>query len=178
MFVSDENGLESEKNQSAYGEKLYKNGRTRIKARWRITAFLRLLGAVALSGTLLLCLALAGGGSAFPQIKGERTFYLYSASSQARQKENITLAELSWVRGESVRFTIDEGAGETLVKELLEECGGEIVLVEEACGVLSYYCYTPSISRRTFVEGKPVNLHIALTKTQAAVGSPIIFGGF
>ena len=178
MFGSDENGLKNEKEQSAYGEELYKNGRIRIKNRWGIQTFLRLFCAVVLSGALLLGFSFSGGGSALAQIKGERTFYLDSASSQARQKEKITLAELSRVRGESVRFSIDEGAGETLVEELLKEYGGKIVLVEEACGVRSYYCYTPRISRRVFVEGKPVNLHIALAKTQAAVGSPIIFGGF
>lgn len=186
MFVSDENGLESEKNQSPYREKLSKNRPQRAKAVWKIKGFCKIFCAATLSSVFLLGLFLFNGGSALSKIQGEHTFYLYSASSQALQKEKITLYELSSLRGESVRFSIDGNTsgnidgneGETLVKEILEVYGGEIVLVEEACGVRSYYCYTPRISKRVFVEGKPVNLHIAIGKTQAAVGSPIIFGGF
>ncbi len=190
MFVSDENGLESEKNQSPYCEKLSKNRLQRVKAVWRIKGFCKLFCAVALSSVFLLGLFLFNNGSTLSKLQGEHTFYLYSASSQALQKEQITLYELSNLRGESVRFPLDgktngstDGSaygneGETLVKALLETYGGEVVLVEEACGVRSYYCYTPHISKRVFIERKPVNLHIAIGKTQAAVGSPIIFGGF
>lgn len=190
MFVSDENGLESEKNQSAYSEKLSKNRRQRVKIVWKIQSFCKVFCAVALSSVFLLGLFLFNNGSTLSKLQGEHvcehTFYLYSASSQALQKEEITLAELSNVRGESVRFSLDgktDGkanghAGEMLVKEILGLYGGEIVLVEEVCGVRSYYCYTPCISERIFVEGKPVNLHIAIGAKQAAVGSPIIFGGF
>ena len=111
-------------------------------------------------------------------LDGERFFYLDSASSQALCKRSLRFCELSRVRGESVHFEIGAGEKETLAKDVAKVYGAEIVAIEEACGVISYYAYAPKFQGGVLVNGKRVNLHIAVSETQAAVGTPIIFGGF
>lgn len=116
---------------------------------------------------------------AFPQIEGARTFYLDSASSQSLQTSTLSLADLSRVKGESVQFSIPVGDDPAAIaEEIAEEYRAQICFVEEAGGTVSYYCYTPALAARVYVKGAVVNLHIAIAKDRAAVGYPLIFGGF
>lgn len=111
-------------------------------------------------------------------IDGERVFYLDSASSQGLRKEELTLRDFSRIQGESVRFDLgDEGEAE-LVKRLTEEYGARVLFIEEACGVTSYYCYTPKWEGCLELHGQRVNFHVAISDTECAVGTPIIFDGF
>lgn len=142
----------------------------------RLRAFVALL--VAVSVSLLFGFATrARRVSKFADISGERVFYLYSASSQAKCVSSLSVLDMFCVKGESVAF-VSETDGETVVRELISRYGAEIVLREEAGGVISYYAYTPAWGERVCVNGKAVNLHIAVRENACAVGSPIIFGGF
>lgn len=112
-------------------------------------------------------------------IDGERIFYLYSASSQGLRAEELRVKDFPNVKGESVRFQLDGATDtETLAKELAEKYGAEILFTETACGITSFYCYTDRWTDGVTVNGEAVNLHIAVGKTQCAVGTPIIFDGF
>ncbi len=143
---------------------------------YRLRAFFTLLVAVAI--TLLLGMGIrVFRVSKFADIQGEHAFYLYSASSQAKRVNALAVQDIFFVTGESVGFTAEEN-GETLARELAARYGAEILLCEEACGVISYYAYTPVWSERVCVEGQAVNLHIAVRGNACVVGSPIIFGGF
>ncbi len=111
--------------------------------------------------------------------KTERTFYLHSASSQAERKSAITASELAFVKGESVEYLLVSRAdGDELAREILETLGGELLFVENVCGVKSYYAYAPTLYRAVGVKGRKVNLHIAVKTDGIAVGSPLIFGGY
>ena len=114
--------------------------------------------------------------SRFSKIEGERTFYLYSASSQAVIKDRLRFADLFFVKGESVEFAC-EGEEESLQK-LLDIYQAKIVFLEETDGVRSYYCATTKWSDGVFLEGEFVNLHIAFRDSRCVVGAPLIFGGF
>ena len=110
-------------------------------------------------------------------ISGARTFYLYTASSQALMKKELSFFDLFHVRGESVELT-GTNVDERFVQELVFRYGGEILFLEEASGCISYYCFTPKFSGGVCVNGQRVNLHVAIGNGRGVVGSPIIFGGF
>jgi len=113
-------------------------------------------------------------------IQGQRTFYLYSLSSQATQKQTLKFSDLFRVQGESVRFDFSDtdDKKQALVQEILQTYRAELVVKEEILGTVSYYAYAPTLFNGVYVNGKKVNLHIAIGETQVAVGTPIIFGGF
>ncbi len=112
-------------------------------------------------------------------IDGKRVFYLHSASSQGLRAEELRVRDFPNVKGESVRFDLDGSTDtETLAKEIAERYGAKILFAEEACGITSFYCYTDRWTDGVIVRGEAVNLHIAVSKTQCAVGTPIIFDGF
>ncbi len=112
--------------------------------------------------------------------KGARTYYLYSASSQAAMKGEISLEEIFCVRGESVAFVdvgrMDEKRSRAL--KALQERGVSVVFEEEINGVLSVYGYSPTLYAPVVINGEQVNLHIAISDARTVVGSPIVFGGY
>ena len=134
---------------------------------------------------LLFCIGVRYANvSKLSALKGERAYYLDSASSQGLQKSTLSVRELFRVRGESVIVDIHEFEGgmyatnEELARAIAEQYGAKLHTIEEACGVISYYGYTPRWQEGVFVQGVFTNLHIAIGKNSCAVGTPIIFGGF
>ncbi|MBQ8685306.1 MAG: YwmB family TATA-box binding protein [Clostridia bacterium] len=111
------------------------------------------------------------------EISGERSFYLYSASSQARIVNELTLADLSHIKGESVRFILRESP-ESVLQTIVERYDAQILFSERVGGVVSYYCYTEKWGNALSVGGEAVNLHIAFSDGLGTVGTPIVFGGF
>ncbi len=112
-------------------------------------------------------------------LAGARTFYLDSASSVSLRSNVITLENFHRIRGESVRFErVEEKSAEEVARETLALYGAELLFCEEACGVVSFYAFSPALFQGVCVEGRTVNLHIAVSEGIVAVGSPIIFDGF
>ena len=112
---------------------------------------------------------------------GKSTYYLYSASSQAEIKESLKPAELVGLKGESAVYVFENGeagADAAFVERILDEYRAKICFVEEAAGTLSYYCYSPRLKNGVLLEGRKINLHIAVRAESIALGTPIIFGGY
>ena len=126
----------------------------------------------------------AANVSKLSDLSGARTFFLDSADSQALMKAELSLSDLGRVKGECVRFSVNSYAGgryaasDDIAASIAARYGAEILVVEECAGVISYYAYVKSWGERISVGGKPVNLHIAISKEECVVGTPIIFGGF
>ncbi|MBR2024161.1 MAG: YwmB family TATA-box binding protein [Clostridia bacterium] len=144
--------------------------------RWikRLYSFTATLVCVAVVGTLVW----ASNLCKLKDIEGKRAFYLYSASSQAKIVENLRFEHLFSVRGESVRFAVTKAERETVAENVLQKYGAELVFTEETDGVVCYYGITERFGQSVMVNGKPVNLHVAVSQTECVVGYPIIFGGF
>ena len=107
--------------------------------------------------------------------RGERyELYLGNSSSLCVETDQPFLDKLrlGGVRGESVRYTGD------CAEELFSRYHARVLLVEKACGVTNYYCYSPLLGEGVRVGGQYVNLHVAVSEEQTAAGTPIIFGGF
>ena len=112
------------------------------------------------------------------EIDGKRTFYLYENSSCALQTERLSFAHSFKVRGESVCFDLEREEKERVLKEIIDRYQAVVVFYEKTGDIESYYAYAPSLGQGVCVEGKLINLHIVFGKTQAVVGTPIVFGGF
>ena len=145
---------------------------------WKLKEFLRTGFAVLV---VLLCVGvlLLANISRFPMLTGERIFYLNSASSQGLRSETVEFSNLLSIRGESIRLTVvDEEQGKVAARQIFKMFNAEILSVEHACGVTSYYGYTSNFANGVYVNGQKVNLHVAVCGTRLVVGAPIIFDGF
>lgn len=115
----------------------------------------------------------------FEDLKGERVFYLDSASSQGLWKDKIAWLDFPRIRGESVRFSRQETTSEAeILRSIVEKYHAMVLFSEKTDGVTSYYCYTAEWSDSVQIKDKKVNLHVAVSAAQCVVGAPIIFGGF
>lgn len=146
---------------------------------WRLKNFLLTLTAVAFT-LVAACAVKAGNVCKLQDIEGERTFYLNSPSSQALQAQTLRLSEFFSVKGESVCFTVENTAltSKAFAETVAKRYHAEILFCENACGVSSYYGYTPLWKEFVVIDGRAVNLQIAIQGRRCVVGTPIIFGGF
>ena len=141
---------------------------------WRVKEFFR-LALVIVFVLLVAAVFLLANVSRFSTLEGERVFYLESASSQGLRSEKLKFSDLFSIRGESV---ILQRSATSELQELFTELQAEVLFTEEACGVTSYYAYSPKILDGVYVQGQKVNLHVAVNESRVVVGSPIIFDGF
>ena len=134
-------------------------------------------GLLALTACLFACWFFRATNTVqLSSISGERVFYLSSASSNARVKNNLSLLDVFRVKGESVRVTgVD---GESVARDVLKRYDASVYFSESVAGVRSYYCYSPRLKGGIVVNGVKVNLHVAVDGDACVVGSPVIFGGF
>lgn len=142
---------------------------------WALKNFIKTVLALALAVALVFAVTFFRG-SRFSALKGERVFYLYSASSQAVIKEKITLPDLFFIKGECV--TLPCADQEETLQRLLRLYKAEILFEEQVGEVHSYYCRTLNWGDKTKINGVFVNLHIAFNEGSCVVGAPLIFGGF
>jgi hypothetical protein len=144
---------------------------------YRLKSWLKLSLACCLSFGVLFVVKM-GNTLQLCKTQGERTFYLFTPSSQAVQTSALGLYDIGFVEGESVCFARPQGEALEIAKEIVLSYGGEIVCEEEACGVRCFYAFAPNLGGGVFVQGKRVNLHIAVSDAQCQVGTPLLFGGF
>lgn len=149
----------------------------------------RLKNFICVALAVIFCLFFAVGVKAvsltrLADIEGERTYFLDSASSQGLRKESLTVSDLTRVKGECVFTeisTYDGGrylSNEEIAVEIATRYGATILFEETVDGVVSYYAYTSRWQEGLYINGRKVNLHIAIGEGRLAVGTPIIFDGF
>ena len=110
---------------------------------------------------------------AFAQGENYELHYAPSSSAQAVVSDEPFITKLLHeVKGESVRY------GGDCYEELKSRYHAELLFSEEVCGVKNYYLYSPVLGSCVELGGEAVNLHIAVSREQTAVGTPLIFGGY
>lgn len=140
--------------------------------------FIKLTLALVFSLACFFCVK-AANVSRLSFLHGERAYYLDSASSQSLIKSKLTAWDIFRVQGESVCFTIDEREEkEVYARSLVKSLGGKILFIEEIDDTISFYAYIPTWGKGISINGRKVNLHIAVSAQICKVGTPIIFGGF
>lgn len=101
------------------------------------------------------------------------TFY-YAENSSAPLTFSAPLAALlsGEVKGESVTYSGDR------YQEFVQKYAARLLFEERLDGVVSYYLYSPRLVGFVRLNGKRVNLQIAVGSEQTVVGTPLIFGGW
>ena len=104
---------------------------------------------------------------------GYEVYYEQNSSANcARTQHPLAVKLMHVTAGESVRYAGD------CYEHIKEEYKGELVFCEEAAGVRNYYLYSPLLGAPVDLDGRLVNLHVAVSSEQTAVGTPLIFGGY
>ena len=113
-------------------------------------------------------------GSDIP-LEGEKTLYLYSASSNCLILTGQTLRPYfkSALKGESVVLSDPSSVG-----GFLEGILAELVFEERVGSTVCEYYYSPQISVYKSINGQKVNIHIAKNPEKTVVGIPLIFGSY
>lgn len=141
---------------------------------WKCKEILRCVVGVAIF-TVILLAAFLSDFSRFEETEG-RVFYLHNASSQALQKQSLDFSDLFSVQGESVFLKLN---GEKPA-DWLGRYGASVVFIEKVGDIVSYYGYTAKWSEFVIINGRKVNVHLAVDveKDVGVVGTPIVFGGY
>ena len=129
---------------------------------------------IATIGACLICGAFAYALTRSPVFDGEG-YELYTGTSSAGVIVTDAPAAVKLtlpVAGESARWEGDRAA------ELLERFDARVLFCEEVCGTRNYYCSSPLLGEGVLLRGVRVNLHIAVSGSRTAAGTPVIFGGF
>ena len=144
----------------------------------RLFRFRRNVKAVmSLVGTLAFCLFFwLLGKFQLPSGANEEEYYLYSPSSQAEIKKSAEWSDLTFTIGESKGYKVENA--DEFVRGTLDSLNAKVLFCEEVCGVRSYYCYSPRFGAVTYLNGYPVNLHVAAQGNVVKIGTPVIFGGY
>lgn len=138
---------------------------------------MRILGTVkgiAAIGACFVCGMFAYALTRSPVFDGEG-YELYTGTSSAGVIVTDAPAAVKLtlpVAGESARWEGDRAA------ELLERFDARVLFCEEVCGTRNYYCSSPLLGEGVLLRGVRVNLHIAVSGSRTAAGTPVIFGGF
>ena len=138
---------------------------------------MRILGkikGIAIIGACIACVAFAYALTRSPVFDGEG-YELYTGTSSAGVIVTDAPAAVKLtlpVAGESARWEGDRAA------ELLERFDAKVLFCEEVCGTRNYYCSSPLLGEGVLLRGVRVNLHIAVSGSRTAAGTPVIFGGF
>lgn len=138
---------------------------------------MRILGkikGIAIIGVCIACGAFAYALTRSPVFDG-KDYELYTGTSSDEIIVTDTPAIdkfVTPVAGESARWEGDRAA------ELLERFDARVLFCEEVCGTRNYYCSSPLLGEGVLLRGVRVNLHIAVSGSRTAAGTPVIFGGF
>ena len=151
-----------------------------MRAFWRIQQwFLCVVATLALG--LFCALSKTVYVGKFVDVAGTRHFYLDGASSRAIMKSSLSVKDVRRVKGESVSFANENNeCADTLAEKYMQKYDASLIIKEECADVDCYYAYTGNWTEYVLVDGKAVNLHIAVSKDgkRVTLGYPIIFGGF
>lgn len=113
--------------------------------------------------------------SAFP-FYGDKEYYLYSASSQAEIRTELSFSDFFFLKGERAR--VETSDGYALFQETLIRYDAKVLKMEEGDFGVSYYCYSPKLKNGLLLDGQTVNLQIVIKRNEVLLATPIIFGGY
>ncbi len=141
---------------------------------YKVVGWLKFVFAFSVALCVFACVC-AFNLSAFP-FEEDKEYYLYSASSQAKIVDAVKISDLPYIKGERVRVQTREGEG--FLQAALEKYAATILKTENFDDGVCYYCYSPKLKNQMLLDGKVVNLHIVVKKSEVVMGTPIVFGGF
>lgn len=124
----------------------------------------------------LLCVYAINKRPLFTEYANEFCLYVGSNSSNCsfREANEIEYLFSLNVFGEGCRVEKNEFN----LSEFLQDFSAEIVKQENIQDVTCVYAYSKKVKYLQIIDGKKVNLHVAITNDGIYLGSPIIYGSF
>jgi len=124
----------------------------------------------------LICVYAVNRKPTFMDYSKDFTLYIQSNSSNCVFRKVTSFEYLFRVNvfGESCSIEKERFS----LEDFLQDFSAQIVLVEEINGLTSYYAYSKDIRYLQVVNGKKVNLHVAVGEDSVVLGTPIIYGSF
>ena len=116
-----------------------------------------------------------------PLFDGGAYYIFYSQSASSNAEITLSNAEDAAKTKRSIRGLTGEStvyAESEKAFSQAEKYGAKLLFCESVCGVVNYYYYSPRLGGAVALAGHAVNLHIAVREDGAAVGTPLIFGGY
>lgn len=102
-----------------------------------------------------------------------------------RQYSSSKIISVSSDEAMAVKSKIKNLSGESayylnknMKDEILNDFNAEIVFTETIDSINNIYAYSSEIKDYIILNNRKINLHIAVSGNNTAVGSPIIFGGY
>lgn len=129
--------------------------------------------AVIFAAAFTIALTIFNNPPAFENYAEERTVYVSDSSSSIFEK----YPQFSFVnrqKGESCKIPVDNFDLQAFITEFC----AEKVMTEKSADTVSYYFVSPKLKNCVTVNGKKINVHIAINDEYAVIGSPIIYGGY
>ncbi|MDD7351190.1 MAG: YwmB family TATA-box binding protein [Clostridia bacterium] len=80
--------------------------------------------------------------------------------------------------GEVLGFAVRYDLGKVSENQLLSSLKAQVVKVERVGDITLYYAYSHRMSNGVNVDGKKVNVQIAVTDSAITLGSPLIMGSY
>ena len=98
----------------------------------------------------------------------------YSASTNIKKIKTEDFKFVLGVKGESYVMSVEDFC----IDEFLDLVQAKVVLSEQFSDLVCYYGYSPKIKYLESINGKPINVHIAIRENCVKIGFPIIYGSF
>ena len=107
-------------------------------------------------------------------LKGESAVYVFE-KERAENAAGTPVHEYA-----SMEETLPEAGASAFAfaEDFISAYDAKLCFAEEIGGTLSFYCYSPRLKGGVILNGRKINLHIAVRAESVAVGTPIIFGGY
>jgi len=109
-------------------------------------------------------------------------YYIFYGGNGGSSSEMVCAERLDALK---VKATLKKISGESatylnknLKDELITKFNAVVIFTEETADIKNYYAFTDKIDNYIILNGKKINLHIAVSQAKTTIGSPIIFGGY
>lgn len=97
-------------------------------------------------------------------------------SSSGEFYETNRYAFSDYLKGNGVCKTYDKNFN--YASNIINPLNATIVKTEKIDGIINYYYYSKNLARTVTVDGKRVNLHVAVTSSLITVGYPLIYHAY
>ncbi len=99
------------------------------------------------------------------------------SGSNINSVKKVSKGEYIWCFGIKGESCVIEGQ-KFCLSDFFKQLNADELFSEKVGEIMVYYAFSPQIKYRERVQGKTVNLQVAISKDYVKVGSPLIYGSF
>lgn len=125
---------------------------------------------------LIFSLIIFNNAPLFSEYSNEYEVFVKSGSNINSVKK-VSKSEYIWCHGIKGESCVIEKQNFCL-SDFFDEFNAEQLFSEKVGEIIVYYAFSPQIKYREKVQGKTINLQVAVSEGHVKVGSPLIYGSF